>query len=170
LGAVPVLEIDGFTMHESDAICWYLAERFPQANLVPEIGTHERANCLQWFQFASGTLGSASSSRWPLKNLPEYDLETKALVGKSAREVLVGIKKDVDESFKGALAALEDRLKDRPYLCNEFTLADISVAYSLGWQNSQGALEGFPVLQEYLQRNQNRAAAQKAKCFQFKAH
>ncbi|MGZ3693328.1 MAG: glutathione S-transferase family protein [Bdellovibrionota bacterium] len=163
MGAIPVLQLDDIVMHESDAILWFLAENFP--GLLPEAGTQERATCLQWFHFITGTVGYASSSRWPLKNLPAYPAEEKALDGLNAREFLATTKKDVEESFQGALQVLENLLKNRPYIGEKFSLADLNITYSLGWLDTKGDLVNYPALKEYLARNKARPAAVKAGAF-----
>lgn len=58
-GRVPVL-IDGdFVLTESAAICLHLAERFPQAGLLPAPGTRERARAYEWMLFLSNTVQPA---------------------------------------------------------------------------------------------------------------
>lgn len=58
-GRVPVL-IDGdFVLTESAAICLHLAEKFPQAGLLPAPGTRERARAYEWMLFLSNTLQPA---------------------------------------------------------------------------------------------------------------
>ncbi len=58
-GRVPVL-IDGdFVLTESAAICLHLAEKFPQAGLLPAPGTRERARVYEWMLFLSNTLQPA---------------------------------------------------------------------------------------------------------------
>ncbi|MBI1245802.1 MAG: glutathione S-transferase [Alphaproteobacteria bacterium] len=55
-GRVPVLIDDGFLLTESAAICLHLAEKFPQAGLLPAPGTRERARAYEWMLFLSNTL------------------------------------------------------------------------------------------------------------------
>ncbi len=58
-GRVPVL-IDGdFVLTESAAICLHLAERFPQAGLLPAPGTRERARAYEWMLYLSNTVQTA---------------------------------------------------------------------------------------------------------------
>src|SRR5436190_3837027 len=54
-GKVPVLVEDDFVLPESDAILWYIAERFPEAHLLGA-GARERARTLSWCDFASTAL------------------------------------------------------------------------------------------------------------------
>ena len=58
-GKVPVLLDEDFALPESDAILWYLAEKFPQLGLLPS-DPKGRARVLQWCDFASASLYVAS--------------------------------------------------------------------------------------------------------------
>src|SRR5689334_5356131 len=49
---IPVLVEDDFVLPESDAILWYIAERFPEARLLGPT-PRDRARALQWCDFAS---------------------------------------------------------------------------------------------------------------------
>src|SRR5688572_12194738 len=58
-GKVPVLVEDDFILPESDAILFYVAERFAEHRREPRLlatGARERARTLQWCDFASTTL------------------------------------------------------------------------------------------------------------------
>src|SRR5258708_18099098 len=53
---VPVLEDDEGYVFESAAICMHLADMHPQAELIPELGSHDRALVYQWCCFAPAEL------------------------------------------------------------------------------------------------------------------
>lgn len=57
-GVVPTLVIDGRPMSESAAILMLLAERHPDAKLLPPSGSPEREAWLQWIVYLSNTLMS----------------------------------------------------------------------------------------------------------------
>lgn len=57
-GKVPTLLIDGRPVHESAALLTILAERHPEAKLIPAIGTPARDAWLQWTIFLSNSLMS----------------------------------------------------------------------------------------------------------------
>ena len=57
-GKVPTLLIDGLPVYESAALLTVLAERHPEAKLIPAVGTPERNAWLQWTVFLSNTLMS----------------------------------------------------------------------------------------------------------------
>src|SRR5271169_772841 len=48
LAKVPVLQDDEGYLFESAAIVLHVADSFPEAKLIPELGTHERALVYQW--------------------------------------------------------------------------------------------------------------------------
>jgi glutathione S-transferase len=55
-GRVPVLELDGQVLTESAAICLHLADRHPEAGLVPAPGTPERAELYRRLMFFTNTV------------------------------------------------------------------------------------------------------------------
>ena len=64
LGRVPVLEDDEGFLFESAALCLHLGDLHPQAGLVPELGTHERALVYQWACFAPAELEPPLFETW----------------------------------------------------------------------------------------------------------
>jgi len=58
-GVVPTLLIDGRPRAESAALLQMLAERHPEAKLIPPAGTPEREAWLQWTVYLSNTLMSS---------------------------------------------------------------------------------------------------------------
>ncbi|HJZ22025.1 MAG TPA: glutathione S-transferase family protein, partial [Bradyrhizobium sp.] len=59
MGKVPALRDGDATMAEAAAICTYVAERYPEANLAPPPGNPLRAKYLQWLFFAPGCIEPA---------------------------------------------------------------------------------------------------------------
>src|SRR4030081_263739 len=59
MAKVPALRDGDATLAESAAICAYVAERYPQANLAPPIGDPLRAKYLYWLFFAPGCVEPA---------------------------------------------------------------------------------------------------------------
>jgi glutathione S-transferase len=57
-GKVPTLLVDGRPLTEVAAILFYLARRFPEANLLPE-GAEAEAQAISWMSFAAATLHPA---------------------------------------------------------------------------------------------------------------
>ena len=59
MGKVPALKDGEASLAEAAAICAYVAERYPDAKLAPEIGDPKRAKYLQWLFFAPGCIEPA---------------------------------------------------------------------------------------------------------------
>jgi len=59
MGKVPALKDGDATLAEAAAICAYVAERYPQANLAPPPGDPLRARYLYWLFFAPGCVEPA---------------------------------------------------------------------------------------------------------------
>jgi glutathione S-transferase len=55
-GRIPTLLSADLVLFESPAICIYLAEQHPEANLMPVIGTPERAKFYQWMMYLTNTV------------------------------------------------------------------------------------------------------------------
>src|ERR1043166_1124017 len=58
-GKVPVLVIDGRPLSEVAAILFYLARRFPDANLLPRDDPEAEAQALSWMSFCASSLHPA---------------------------------------------------------------------------------------------------------------
>jgi glutathione S-transferase len=58
-GKVPVLLIDGRPLTEVAAILYYLAKRFPEAELLPRENIEAEAQALSWMSFIASTLHPA---------------------------------------------------------------------------------------------------------------
>lgn len=58
-GKVPTLLIDGRPLTEVAAILFYLAKRYPQAQLLPRDDIEEEAQAISWMSFIAATLHPA---------------------------------------------------------------------------------------------------------------
>ncbi|WP_414492466.1 glutathione S-transferase family protein [Stenotrophomonas maltophilia] len=58
-GVVPTLLIDGLVLTEAAAIALYLADRHPDAGLLPVVGTPQRADAYRWMFWCANTLQPA---------------------------------------------------------------------------------------------------------------
>ena len=59
MGKVPALQDGEATMAEAAAICAYVAERYPEAKLAPDLGDSHRAKFLYWLFFAPSCIEPA---------------------------------------------------------------------------------------------------------------
>lgn len=112
---IPVLVEDDFLLPESDAILFYIAERYPEPRLL---GTspRERARALRWCNFASTTLYPAY-----------YDVYLHTQAAAPERR-LPAIAEAGQKRFDRALAVLDKVLADRQFLADDFSIADIACA------------------------------------------
>ena len=58
-GVIPVLVDEDLVLYESAAICLHLADSHPQAELLPPLGSPERAQAYTWLIWATNTLQTA---------------------------------------------------------------------------------------------------------------
>jgi GST-like protein len=113
-GAVPVIrDPDGpghkqVTVTQSPAICLYLSEK--AGMLLPARGA-ARIEALQWFAFGVSDLGPVGSSL--------YRLSLTEAEGSKAVAV-------IHERLHFYANLLDQRLRDRPFLADELSIADIA--------------------------------------------
>jgi glutathione S-transferase len=55
-GTIPTFVDGDLVLFESAAICLYLADKHPEASLVPPLRTDERAHCYKWLMWGTNTL------------------------------------------------------------------------------------------------------------------
>lgn len=113
MGRIPTLVDNDVTLFESPAICMYLAEQNPNANLMPQIGTSERARCLQWMMYLTNTIQAELMVYfYPEKYLAEIK-DTSAIIANQERKIT--------EMF----ALLDDELANRQFLVSDnITICD----------------------------------------------
>lgn len=146
MGKVPALKHGDALVTETAAICTYLADRFPQANLMPPENHPARADYFRWLFFAAGPLELAVTAKALSWQVPE---------GKSG---FVGF-----GSYDATIAAVETALVPGPYICGaQFTAADVYVGSQLGWGMMFGTIEKRPLFEDYVGRVYARPAAQAA--------
>ena len=115
MGKVPALVHEGKVVTEAAAICLYLAEAFPEANLKPL--ESERADYYRWTIFATATLEQGLAFHGAGVVLDERQ---KAQMGCGDSEL--------------AVQALADHLSRSAYVAGErFTAADVYVASQLNF-------------------------------------
>lgn len=139
-GKVPVLVDDGFVLTESAAIVLYLAEKFPEKNLLPT-NAKARAEVHRWIMFAVTEL---EEPLWRITRhtliYPEDKRSTAEI--ELARGDFVPMAKILDAHMAG-----------HQYICgDDFTAADCVGAYLIDWANENGLLSETPNLQAYLAR------------------
>lgn len=123
-GKAPALVDDEVTLFESSAICRYLAAR--EGRLMPP-SLAGQAQLDQWLSFLTTELEQ------PLWTLAKH---TFALPEEQRCDA---VKQTAQWEFQRALAALSRRFDGRGWLLgDEFTLADLFLAQTLGWAQKAG--------------------------------
>jgi glutathione S-transferase len=146
MGKVPAIKHGNAVVTEGAAICCYLADVFPQANLAPA-NNEERARYYRWMFFAAGPIEAAANAKamgW------EAPAEKERMLGFG--------------SMAHVLDALEHALRDTQYIAGDrFTAADVYFGSHIMWGMQFGTLEKRPAYEAYAARLHNRAAAVRAR-------
>jgi glutathione S-transferase len=146
MGKVPAIKHGDTVVTETGAICAYLADAFPAANLAPPHGSKERGAYYRWLFFISGGAEPAITAKAFGFSVPP---ERKASVGYGTIEEVSDV--------------LERALSGREYLIGgRFSAADLYVGSMLGWGMRFGAVEKRPVFESYFGRLAERPAAKRA--------
>jgi glutathione S-transferase len=151
-GRVPVIIDDDFVLWESNAILWYVADKFGKGKIVPD-DVRKRAIIDQWMWWQASDLALISKP-WFMK-----------LMGKLGQQVDVETHARALQTAMPKLPILEGHLKDRKYVTgDEFSIGDIALAEFAGLSEMAGAdMEPFPAIRAWLARLAERPAFQKTR-------
>ena len=145
MGKVPAIRHNGRVVTEVAAICCYLADAFPAANLAPALP--DRADYYRWMFFTSGPIEAAFSNKaagW------EPTPERQAMFGYG--------------TYDRAMATLEANLSSKPYIaCDRFTAADLFVGAMVGFMLQFNLLDPRPAFTDYVARVTDRPAYRRAR-------
>lgn len=145
LGLVPVIRTDDQEfLTENAAILQYIAERFPDAKLVPD-DAWARHRLRQWLSFFSTELHKAIY-------IPLLDHNAPAAV------------KDYTlQKVKKPFEHLSRHLEGRAYLLDQFSIGDGYLFTVLNWSAATPIdLKSWPVLYDYYKRMRQRPSISKA--------
>ena len=116
LGKVPALKAGGTILTETIAIITYLAEQFPEKNLIPAAGTAERGEFYRWLMFALHAEYAFMDKRFGIPETPE-------------RKYSIGY-----GSFDEVVATLTKFLHGKEYaLGDHFTALDLYLSGLIAW-------------------------------------
>lgn len=136
LGKAPVIEDAGRTIAESSVILDYLNQTYGQGRLAPPFGDPRHLAHAEWLQWVEGAAAFPIMTRLYgtlTGGLPPV-LET--IIQRETRNVL---------SYLAQVAVLD------PYLVGQdFSLADIQIAYVLDLADYLNLLGPYPILRRYL--------------------
>ena len=146
-GKVPVLLDGDFALPESDAILWYLGEKYHDANLLPRLdgggALQARAQILRFLGIASTAFYPAYSDWWTATNSDDPAKRSDV----AADSALVKVKR--------ALDVLETTLASGEHLVGGFSLADVanvSILFSLKRRLQIDPLAGHERVRAWYQR------------------
>jgi glutathione S-transferase len=138
-GKVPAINDDGVIVFESPAIALYLTDRFPQNNLGPRVGDHDRGAYLSWLSYYGSVFEPSVMSKFMKVEVPRL---TAGWV-------------PVEEMMPTLVA----RLSSAPYLLGErFSAADVLYGTAFAQFASSPILPKTPVVEAYVQRITSRPA------------
>ncbi|MFZ2995098.1 glutathione S-transferase family protein [Sphingobium sp.] len=145
MGKVPAIVHGDQVVTECAAICAYLADAFPAANLAPPPG--ERAAYYRWLFFTAGPVESAITNMSMGFVLPE---EKERMAGYGNLET--------------ALSTLEKAISGPQWICGEqFTAADVYVGAQVDWGLAFGTMPTSPAFTAYAERIRDRPAYKRQK-------
>ncbi len=148
MGKVPALKHGDAIITECAAICAYLADAFPGANLAPPPGDPRRGAYYRWLFFAAGPVEGAMSTKALGATVPD---DKQGMVGFGNFDLVTDV---MEKAVSGA----------GPYLLGEqFTAADVYFGSELGWLTQFGMIEKRSAFDAYLGRIMSRPAAARAR-------
>lgn len=144
MGKVPALRHGETVVTETAAICAYLADAFPDANLAPP--TDARGAYYRWLFFAAGPLEAAITMQAFGVELNEKQRATAGF----------GPLPDTLDALEGAITAAS-------YIAGEtFSAADVYVGSHIGWGMQFGTIPSRAAFEAYWQRLSDRPAYKRA--------
>jgi glutathione S-transferase len=148
LGRVPALENGDGSLFESAALCLQIADRYPEAGLIPAVTTQARGEVYQWSFFAMTELEATLLRAYIVRHVKEPDDDAIARA---------------DARLGKAADAVAAALEAHDYLVGDaFTIADVVMGGVLESAREFDLLPPSPVLQAYLTRLDGREAKQRA--------
>jgi glutathione S-transferase len=139
-GKIPVLVDGEFVLTESVAMVLYLAEKYPEKNLLPA-GVELRAQVNRWLMF------TATELEQPLWRISKHT----ALYAKEKR-----LRDEIPlarQDFHDMVVVMEQHMRGRQFLVGESaSVADFVAAYTLDWSNEVHLLDTSPELRGYMDR------------------
>ncbi|MEZ5935701.1 MAG: glutathione S-transferase family protein [Alphaproteobacteria bacterium] len=145
MGKVPAIRHGDTIVTECAAICAYLADAFPAAELAP--APADRGAYYRWLFFAAGPLEAAVSDKVLGVEVPE---DKQGMIGYG--------------TFAAVIDVLEKCLPRDGYIAGDrFSAADVYLGSHLGWGLEFGSIDHRPIFEDYVGRMRDRDAYRRAK-------
>ncbi len=146
MGKVPTLKAGDIVVTEVSAICTWLADEYPEANLAPPVGDPRRAAYLKWMFYGPSCVEPAMFSKaFP----PAQPAPLGAAGWGSFDSVMDVLAKGVDTSAY--------------ILGDQFTAADIVIGSGLRWGMGFGLIPPRPEFKRYVDMLDERPAGRRAR-------
>ncbi|MDP3376999.1 MAG: glutathione S-transferase family protein [Brevundimonas sp.] len=143
MGKVPAIVCDGEVVTECAAICTFLADRFPEAELAPGAKEAGRGTYLRWMFFAAGPLEAAVTAK-SMGLTPPAD---------KAATIGYGTFEDAIDALEGAVSG------DGPWVLGDrFSAADVYVGSQINWGLMFKSIPDRPAFVAYAERLRARPA------------
>ncbi|MEO8722197.1 MAG: glutathione S-transferase family protein [Sphingobium sp.] len=145
MGKVPAIVHDGKVVTEAAAICAYLADAFPAANLGPT--PEGRADYYRWMFFAAGPVEAA------------FGNQAAGFIPPDDKQGMMGY-----GNFDLTVETLEKAVAGKTYIAgNRFSAADVYVGSMIAFMTGFGMLQPRPAFTAYTEGLTARPAHIKAK-------
>ena len=150
-GAVPAFSDGDVTIFESAAVCAYLADKFPDKQLAPPVGSAARGPYYQWLVYSMATAEPPAVKVF-LNTVMLPEAKRSAAAAEEGRAQWAEVARVLERAIDGKRFLLGD----------QFTAADVMIGSIAGWAGFMGLLEGFSGLQTYVARLTSRPAYRRA--------
>lgn len=147
MGKVPAIKHGDVVVTECAAVCAYLADAFPEANLAPPAGDKQRGAYYRWMFYGAGPVEAMASNTALGVVVPD---DKRGMVGYGSRD-------DVINTLEKAVSQNEYLLGGR------FSAADVYLGAQIGWGLQFGTLDKRPAFEAYVSRIMSRPAAVRAR-------
>jgi len=140
LGKLPALMVGEAIITEGGAILQYISEIAPHSNLLPAVGSIERAQALKWMMFVYSNVHPHFSRAF----CPDRYGNNQA-----------DVKENAENSLHDLFAIINKQLADNHYLAGPtLTIADLYLAVAIHWQGvlKDSLTEKHSNLASYLKR------------------
>ncbi|HDS1040057.1 TPA: glutathione S-transferase family protein [Stenotrophomonas maltophilia] len=141
-GVVPTLMIDGHVLTEAAAIALYLADRHPEAGLLPASGTPARGEAYRWMFWCANTLQPAYRAWF-------YPHEAAGEANVAATQAMA--RQRLEAAWQQMAAHLQTQ---GPYVLGEApSVVDFMLVMLMRWsRNMPAPTDSLPVLKVHAQR------------------
>jgi len=158
-GRIPTLVDANLTIFESAAICMYLADKHPTANLAPLVGDRARAYLYQWLIYLTNTIQpEILAFHYPSQYI------AYATNADSTEEIIESIKITSEKQLERMFNIINNSLIEGPYMLGQnFSICDAYLLMLCHWcRNLKNSPRNFPYLHRCLEHIAARPTVYKA--------